>query len=130
MASHVYPLAKESFITGVINLSSDTIKLVLLTSAYTYSAAHQFRSSLSGVIGSASGAFASKTVALGVFNAANVTLTAVAGGSTIAALAIYKDTGSSATDNLIAFVDGFSQVTNGGDITVTWDSGASKIFAF
>lgn len=128
MASAVYPIAKGLFLTSGISLSADTIKLALLTSAYTYNAAHDFRNDLSGVI-TTSSAFASKTTALGVFDAADVTLTAVAGGSTVAALAIYKDTGNAATDNLIAFFDGYSLVTNGGDITVTWDNGASKIFA-
>lgn len=128
MASHVYPLAKQSFESAGIDLTSVNIKIVLLTSAYTYSAAHQFRSSLSGAIQS-SGNLASKTVSNGVFDAADVVFTAVAGGNTIAALVGYVDTGSSATDNLLFFVDGFSQATNGGDITVAWDNGAARIFA-
>ena len=128
MASHVYPLAKQSFITKQIDLGADTIKVALLTSAYTYSAAHQFRSSLSGVI-QLSGALASKTETNGVFAAADTTLTSVPGGSTVAALVLYRDTGSSATDDLIAFVDGLSQVTNGSDITIAWDTSAAKIFA-
>ena len=128
MASHVYPLAKQSFESAGINLTSATIKVALLTSAYTYSAAHQFRSSLSGVV-QLSGALTTKAVTNGVFSADNVTFPAVASGSTIVALALYVDTGSSATDNLIAFVDGFSQATNGGDIIVAWDAGSNKIFA-
>jgi hypothetical protein len=128
MASHVYPKAKEAFISTGIDLTSATVKIVLLTSAYTYSASHQFYSDLSGVI-VASGALASKTVALGVFDAADVTLTAVASGSTITALAGYKDTGTTTTSQLLWFNDGFSSATTGGDVTVQWDSGTSKIFA-
>jgi hypothetical protein len=128
MASHVYPLAKQSFISGGINLTSATVKIVLLTSAYSYNAAHQFYSDLAGVI-VASGALASKTVTNGVFDAADVTLTAVTAGSTIVALAGYVDTGTTTTSNLLWYNDGFSQATTGGDVTVQWDSGASRIFA-
>jgi hypothetical protein len=128
MASHVYPLTKQLFISTGLDLTSVTVKVALLTSAYTYSAAHQYVSSLSGII-ARSGALASKTVTSGVFDAADVTLTAVTTGSTIAAIAVYRDSGSDATSELIAFVDGLSQATNGGDITVAFDNGSSKIFA-
>jgi|ERR1044072_491110 hypothetical protein len=128
MASHVYPLAKQSFVSAGIDLTSANIKVALLTSAYTYSATHQYYSDLSGVIAS-SGNLASKTVTNGVFDAADITLTAVTSGSTIAALALYKDTGTGSTSNLICFDDGLSQATNGGDITVQWDNGSNKIFA-
>lgn len=130
MASHVYPLAKQAFLSGSINLASDTIKVVLLEAGYTYSAAHQFYSDLSNVIGAASPALASKTETTGVFNAANVTLSAVVTGHTVAALVGFKDTGTTTTSPLLWFNDGFSQATNGGDITVSWDATAGvKIFA-
>jgi hypothetical protein len=65
-----------------------------------------------------------------VANAANVTYTAVTAGSTVTYLAIYKDTGSNSTSPLIALIDtatGLPVSTNGGDITVSWDTGANKI---
>lgn len=68
----------------------------------------------------------------GVFDAADSTFTSVAvsGSKTVQALVVYKDTGSAATSPLIAYIDGFTAVTpSGGNITVTWDNGASKIFA-
>lgn len=128
MASHVYPLAKQAFESGTIDLTSASIKVVLLTSAYTYSSTHQFLSDLTGTIAT-SGNLASKTVTNGVFDAADVTLTAVASGSTIAALAGFKDTGTGSTSPLIWFNDGFSQATTGGDVTVVFDSGSNRIFA-
>lgn len=76
---------------------------------------------------------ASKTigsVAAGVFDAANVTFTAVTGAS-VESVNIYKDTGAAATSNLIAYFDtgsGLPVTPNGGDITVTWN--ASGIFTF
>lgn len=127
MASAVYPLARQSFLTGEIVLTTDTIKVVLLSATYTYSATHQFYNDLSGVI-QASPAMSSKVVTNGTFSAANSTLTAVAGGSTITALAGYQDTGVVGTSRLIWFNDGFSQLTNGGTIIVQWDTGANKIF--
>lgn len=132
MASVIYPKAKESFLSGAINLTSDTIKIILVDSGtYTYSAAHQFRSSLSGTGGTAQ-TLGTKTVTNGVFDAADVTFTAVAGTVSYEALVIYKDTGSAATDNLIAYIDtgtGLPVTSNGGDITVAFDNGSNKIFS-
>lgn len=131
MASHVYPLAKESFLSAGFDLTSVNLKVALLDSTYTYSAAHQFKNATNFNSASIalSGNLASKTVTAGVFNAANITITAVTTGHTIAAIAIYRDTGSDATANLVCYVDGLSQATNGGDITISWDTGSSKIFA-
>jgi len=75
---------------------------------------------------------ASKTVTLGVFDAADITFTAVTAGSTVKAVVLYKDTGVNSTSPLIAYIDtitGFPLATNGGDISIVWDSGANKIFA-
>ena len=129
MASHVYPLAKQSFLSAGINMTSATIKAALVTSGYTYSASDQFRSALGANSIALSGALSGKSVTNGVFDASDITLSAVAGGSTVAAIVGYVDTGSAATDNLLWFEDGFSLATNGGDITIAWDNGASKIFA-
>lgn len=134
MANAVYPKAKESFLSQnpSIDMDTDTIKVAMVTSAYVYSSAHQYYSSVSGVVGTPA-ALASRTVTNGVFDAADVTFTSVASGSTVAALVIYKDTGSAATSPLVAFIDtassGLPVSTNGGDITITWDNGANKIFA-
>lgn len=135
MANAIYPLAKESFLTAGINMSSDTIKIALVkvSGGYTYSASHQFLSSVgANVLGTAQ-TLGTKTVTNGVFDAADVTFTSVAGGSgDVGALIIYKDTGSSATSNLIAYIDtatGIPVTPNGGNITITFDSGANKIFS-
>lgn len=127
MASHVYPKFMELALGAGGNLASGNVKAVLLTAAYTYSAAHQFQSDLSGTI-AASPNLSGKSITNGIFNATNATLTAVAGGSTIAAIAAFVDTGTPTTSPLIFFEDGFSQLTNGGDIVVAWDTGSNKIF--
>jgi len=80
-----------------------------------------------GTVGSLSPALASKTigvVAAGVFDAANVTFTAVSGAS-VESFSILKDTGVGTTSDLIAYWDdatGLPVTPNGGDITITWNA--------
>lgn len=130
MASVIYPIAKKAFLDGDIDLLNDTIRAVLIdTGTYTYSAAHDFYNDLSGVVGSESGAFSGKTTTGGVFDAGDITFTAVS-GATVEAIVIFQDTGNAATDALIAYIDsatGLPVTPNGGDINVTWN--ASGIFA-
>lgn len=133
MANALYPKAKESLLSQnpSIDLDTDTIKAVLVTSAYVYSAAHQYHSELAGVVATSAG-LAGKSIALGVFDADNLTFSAVGSGSTVAAIVLFKDTGVSATSPLIAYLDTGSNLpipTNGGDIVIAWSDGASKIFA-
>lgn len=131
MASVVYPKAKEQLLQGGINLSSSTVRAVLIdTGTYTYNAAHNAYDDLSGVVGTESGAFGSKTFTDGVFDAADITFSSVT-GNTAEAIVIFIDTGTASTDLLIAYIDsassGLPVTPNGGDITVTWN--ASGIFA-
>jgi len=132
MANAIYPKAKESLLAGDLDLADDTIKVVLVdTGTYTYNTAHDFYNDLSGILGSGV-ALASKTIALGVFDAADTTFTTPSAGTTIEALVIYKDTGSVSSSNLIAYIDsgtGLPFTTNGADIDIVWDSGSNKIFA-
>lgn len=132
----MYNKAKQSLLSQSpsIDLDTDTIKVALInvSADYTFNAAHDFLDDVTRYAGTTDQALASKTVTDGVFDAADVTFTAVAisGTKTVAALVIYKDTGVAGTSPLIAYIDGFTAVTpNGGDITITWSSGASKIFA-
>ncbi len=133
MANTLYPLWKQELVKATANTPlNGTIKVALVdTGTYTYSAAHQFYSSVSGVAGTPQ-TLASKTYTNGVFDAADITYTAVSNGSvTCEALVIYCDTGSAATSPLIAYFDtGITNMPvtpNGGDITVVWN--ASGIFA-
>ena len=134
MASAIYPKAKESFLSQnpSIDMDTDTINVALIdTGTYTYSAAHDFwDDAVAGLVGSVQ-ALGSKTVTSGVFDAADTTFTSVS-GATVEALIIYKSTGVNSTSPLIAYIDtgtGFPVTPNGGNIVVTWDSGANKIFA-
>lgn len=133
MANALYGKGKEKLLTAAINLFSDTIKVALLSSAYSPNLiTDEFHSGISANILGTPQTLGSKTITLGVFDAADITFAAVTAGSTASRLVIYKDTGLSASSPLLAVIDtitGFPLATNGGDIQVVWDSGANKIFS-
>ena len=84
MANAIYPKYKEVILGAATNtnLLTGTVKVALVdTSVYTYSAAHQFLTSLTGVVGTAGTIGATKSVTNGVFDGADVTFTAVTGNS-------------------------------------------------
>lgn len=137
--SALYGLAKQSLLSQSpsIDFDTDTIKAALVISGYTANTAtngHQYFSSV-GTNAVATATLASKTVVGGVFDAADVTFSSVTSSTnTINQIVIYKDTGTAASSPLIAVIDSTSSgsiaiTPNGGDITVSWDNGASKIFA-
>ena len=131
MANAIYPKWKEAIAQASANSSlGGTVKVALVdTGTYTYSSAHEFYSSVSGVVGTPA-TLGTKTFTNGVFDAADVTYTGVS-GSSAEALIVYIDTGSSATSRLVAYLDtGWTNLPvtpNGGDITLQFH--ASGIFA-
>lgn len=132
MANALYDLGRQAFLEGSIAYLTDDIKAVLVSSGYTPSTTtNQFLSDIPGGSRVAtSGNLASKTSTAGVANAAAVTFTAVTGAQCLY-LVLYKDTGTAATSPLIAIFDtatGLPVTPSGGDITITWDTGANKIF--
>jgi hypothetical protein len=132
MASVLYPYGKQALESAGINLTSDVINVVLVSStSYTYSDAHQFYSSVSpSAVGSPVRltSILLNSPAPGVFSAANTTFASVSGAN-IGALVIYKNTGNIANSPLLAYIDGLSITPNGGDILCTWDQGPNKIFS-
>jgi len=133
MANALYDLGRQGFLDGSIDWDTDDVRAILVdTGAYTVNlSTHQFLSDVpAGARIAVSGALASKTVAAGVADAADVTFTAVS-GATVEAIVIYKHTGVEGTSRLIAYIDtatGLPVTPNGGDINLVWDSGANKIF--
>ena len=137
MANAVYPKWKENILQGTadhdLDGSGTTGVYVALvdTGTYTYSSAHQYYSSLSGVVGTDQEIGATKSYTNGVFDGADVTFTAVT-GSSVEALVLYrKNAGANTTWPLIAYIDtsvtGLPVTPNGGDISISWN--ASGIFA-
>lgn len=133
MANALYDKGREGFLDGSIDWDSDTIKVCLVDAA-DYTVNLTTDDNLDDIPGAAivatSGALGSKTVTAGVADAADITFTAVS-GDVSEALVIYKDTGVASTSRLIAYIDtatGLPVTPNGGDISVAWSNGASKIF--
>jgi len=132
MANALYDLGRQAFLEGSIAYLTDNIKAVLVSSGYTPSlTTHQFLSDIPlGSRVATSGNLSGKTSTAGVANASSVTFTAVTGSQCVY-LALYKDTGTASTSPLIALFDtatGLPVTPSGGDITITWDTGANKIF--
>ena len=133
MANALYAKGKEKFLTGAINLSSDTIKVRLVKNTYAQNlGTDEFISSVTKITGTTDQTLTGKSVTDGVFDAADPTFTAVPSGETSEGVVIYKDTGVEGTSPVVAYIDtitGFPLATNGGDITIQWDNGAYKIFS-
>lgn len=136
MANAIYDLWKQEILKGTANNllnSSDGITGVYAalvdTGTYTFSQAHQFYSSLSGVVGTDQ-EIAGKTQALGVFDGNDVTYTAVTGASVEAIVLYRKNAGANTTWPLIAYIDtgvtNLPVTPNGGNISIQWN--ASGIF--
>lgn len=131
MANAIYPKYKEALLDGSANIDANdlTVKVALVdTGTYTYNSAHEFYSSVTGVVGTPQ-TIANTTVTNGLFDGDDVSFTSVTGAS-VEALIIYIDTGTAATSRLIAFIDtgvtGLPVTPNGGNINITWN--ASGIF--
>ena len=132
MANNIYPKYKEALLQSSANSSlTATVKVALVdTGTYTYSASHEFLTSLTGRVGTDQTIGATKSYTNGVFDGGDVTFPAVTGNSA-EALVIYVDTGVAGTSRLGAYIDtgvtGLPVTPNGGDIGVVWN--ASGIFA-
>lgn len=129
MANAMYPKGLEAFLSGGINLPSDTIKVALLKSGYSYSQAHQYYSDLGANV-VATQTLSGKSVTGGTFDADDPVFTALS-GLTVVAYALYKDTGSGATSPLAAFYDTATDLPftpDGTDKTLSLDNGINKLF--
>lgn len=133
MTNALYAKGKEKMLAASINFVSDTIKVALVKNTYPQNlATDEFYSDISAYVIGTPQTLGSKTTSAGVFDAGDVTYTAVTAGDTLEGVVIYKDTGVAGTSPLIAYIDtitGFPLATNGGDITAAWDNGANKIFS-
>ncbi len=134
MANALFDAARQGFLSGAILWDANSIKVLLVSSGYSVSlASNTYRTSVpvANVIWSSAVALSTCTVASGVADALDHTLTAVT-GNTASYIVIYADSGASATSRLIAYIDtatGLPVLPNGGDITIQWDNtAATKIF--
>ena len=133
MANALYDRGREGFLAGDIDWDADDIRLVFVDEAddtIDLAADEDLADRAAGSRVATSDALASKTVTDGVADAADKTVSAVT-GDPFESIDIYQHTGTEATSLLIANIDtatGLPLTPNGGDVTVTWDSGANRIF--
>lgn len=132
MASGLYAKYRENALTASSpNLSTADIRFILIDSAdYTVNlTTHDFLDDVPGAARvKVSAALGTKTVAAGVFDAADQALATVTGDPCEAVVG-YEHSGTDSTSDLIWYQDGISITPNGGTINVTFDNGANKIFA-
>jgi hypothetical protein len=131
MANAVYPKYKEALLGGAANSAitgSGTTGLyaaLVDTGTYTYSSAHEFYSSLSGVVGTDQ-EITSPTLTNGLIDGGDVTFTAVTGSSVEAIVLYRKNAGANTTWRLVAYIDtgvtGLPVTPNGGNIAITWNA--------
>jgi hypothetical protein len=132
MANAIYPKWKEARLQSAADAALDgsgvtgVYAVLVDTGTYTYSAAHEFYSSLSGLVGTEQEIGAPKTYVNGVFDGADVVIPSVSGATVEALVLFVKNAGANTTWRLLAYLDtgvsGLPATPNGGDITVTWDA--------
>lgn len=138
MANALYPKWKEALLQATANSAltgsgtTGVYAALVDTGTYTYSAAHEFYSSLSGIGGTDMEIGATKSYTNGVFDGADVTWASVAGTVSYEAIVLYvKNAGANTTWRLVAYIDssvtGLPVTSNGGNITASWN--ASGVFS-
>lgn len=131
MANKFFPRGAQKVLGASINLATDTIKAALVPASYTYTDTHEYLDHIGTIVG-ASAELIGKTVVGGVFDAEDPAFGALAAGSTVKAVVLFKDTGSASTSPLLCYLDaitGFPFSTNGGTVTVNWSDGSAKILS-
>jgi hypothetical protein len=132
MASLIYRNFKEKILSDGINLSTDTLGVLLVDTDYAPDPAHVFVADVAAQELSGTGyvrkTLANKSVSedaannRGEFTADPVVWTAINAGTAKGAV-LFKSTEDDATAELIAFFEFASPVaTNGGDFTVNWSA--------
>lgn len=131
MANAWYRKGAEKVLLAQVNFETDTIKARLVKNTYAQNlSTDEFISSVTEITGSTDQTLANTSVTDGVFDADDITFTAVPAGETSEGVVIYKDTGVAGTSPLLMYIDtitGFPLATNGGNVVIQWDNGAYKI---
>ncbi|MEU8186016.1 hypothetical protein [Micromonospora carbonacea] len=138
MANGYYTALAEGLMDGSIDLDTATVKVALVR-GYTFSAAHRTVSDVTGAGGTINGtsaALANKTVASGVFDADDTTISATSSASNHGLLLFQASAAAGGADvaassqRLIAWYDtgtGLPIQPGTGTVTVTWPAANPKI---
>ena len=146
MANSYFNRGKNEIFNGSIDLLTDTIKVMLVTSSYTFNADDDFLDNggandptdhelsgtgyQAGFAGTGRKTLSNKAVNLDdandrseFDNTVDLTWTAINAGTAAAAI-VYKHLTSDAASVMIAYIDtsGFPIVTNGGDLTLAFNA--------
>jgi hypothetical protein len=134
MGNVLFPKGREGILDDTISISGD-IRAMLVRSIYTYDDTDVYLSDVE--VGGTkdngrTAALAGKTYSLGVFNATNTSLVALAAVASNAII-IFQHTGNDATARLIAYIDTPANglpctPAVGQTVNINWDTGANKIF--
>jgi hypothetical protein len=131
MTNTLFSLGREGFLDGSIDWDTNDIRVMLVKSTYTFDDTDNDLADLGAVDNGRSAALGTKTVTLGVADAADTTITATAAVA-CNALVIFQHTGTDGTARLIAYIDIATGLpvtpAASGVVNVAWDNGANKIF--
>lgn len=128
MASRLYNQGALKLLDRTVDYASDNIAVLLVDNNYSFDISHEFVSNISGEAvndtgsGYARVALEGKDISLNasanavVFDSNDVSYTAISTTNTLAGAVLYKDTGSDATSDLVAFIDFADLTTNGSDV--------------
>jgi hypothetical protein len=136
--SGVYRRAAQKMATGDLDLDATTLRVYMVSSAYTYSADHEFLSSVTGssaLIASrqdGTSDYQATTITVGTDSAVDGTdVTFTNSSATQCVALILVKWGTNAADSrLVAYINSGTglPVTPNGNTTFRWDDGANKIF--
>ncbi len=136
MANALFDQGREDFLAGTLDWDADEFRIALVddTDVTFDLAVNDFWDDLVAGLVHANGesdALGSKSTTAGVADAADKTWSTVSGDAADYVVC-FKETGTDATQNLVFALDsattGIPVTPNGGNITITFDSGANKIF--
>lgn len=130
MANLIYPKWKEAALQAAATASlggtgaTGVFAVLVDTALYTYSATHEFYSSLAGIVGTEQ-ELITKTFANGLFKAADISFPAVTGASIEAVVLFVKNAGANTTWRLFKYIDtatGLPKTPDGTAIPVLWNA--------
>jgi len=126
MANSLYDSGRDGFLKGEFNWSSDTFKVILLSSAYSVNlSSHTTTANIGGTV-AISGGLSTLVPGAGVADANDITLSSVA-GTTVTQFVIFHDS----SKKLVAHINvstNLPYTPSGGNVTLQWDNGVNKIF--
>ena len=126
MANALFDSGRDGFLNGQFNWSSDSFKVILLSSQYSVDLInHTTTASVGGTV-AISGVMTTITPGKGVADANDLTISGVA-GTTVTQYIIFHDS----SKKLVAYFDTSTNlpvVPDGGNITLQWSNTNDRIF--